>query len=248
MPKGFQPSAIIALALSAAFSCCLAAGAYEVFPYQVFRAAKNLVDGEDGKRDPLVYIDNPLAVEVGRSDPQWGTSADVVMIGDSITASARVEEMFPASNVVNRGVGGDTVQGVLDRLSGILELRPKQAFLLIGINDIIFDNPVPKVVSRYEQVLTKLEQEGVQPVVQSVIVCGKAPICTPERREAARLLNRELRDLAASRKIQFVDLNARLSSEDGVQGKYTWDGIHLNAEGNRVWRDTIQPMMMRSGD
>ena len=235
--------AIIIAALVGAFAWGMAAGAYEIFPYQVVRGAKNLVDGDDGERVPDAYLDNPLAVEVGRSDPQWGTRANVVMIGDSLTAQARVEEMFPSASIVNRGVGGDTVQGVLDRLPGILEAQPQRAFVMVGINDIFFKNPENKIVARYDRVLAALDKAGVETTVQAVIECGDAPVCTPDRREAVRSLNGELRALAARHELPFVDLNAELSGEDGLKPQYTWDGIHLNAEGNRVWRDTIAPMM-----
>ena len=237
-------TALVLAAVIAAFAWGMAAGAYQVFPYELVRGGKNLVDGDDGSRDPNAYVGNPLAVEVGRSDPQWGTKADIVMIGDSITAQARLEEMFPSASIANRGVGGDTVQGALDRLPGILEANPSRAFVLLGINDVFFDNPTDAIVSRYGQLLEQLDKAGVEATIQSVIVCGDAPICTAQRRQKAKELNKKLRSLASDRGVSFLDLNARLSDENGLQPQYTWDGVHLNAEGNRVWRDVLTAYML----
>ncbi|MBD58899.1 MAG: hypothetical protein CL808_02085 [Citromicrobium sp.] len=232
--------AIIALA----FSWGLAAGSYGIFPYPQLRALKNAIDGDDGSRDPSEYVGNPKAVEVGASDRQWNTRARTVIIGDSLAAHARLEEMFPGASVANRGVGGDTVQGAIERLPGILELQPERAIVFIGHNDILLDNPLDQILARFETLITRLQAAGVEPVLQAVLVCGENPACSPERRRSAIALNRQLALLARRKNIAFVDLNEELSGERGLKPGMTWDGIHLAARGNRVWRDAIAPYVL----
>ena len=232
-----------ALAL-VAFSGGMAAATYEIFPYEQVRALKNAIDGDDGSRDPTEYIDNPKAVEVGASDPQWNTRARNVIIGDSLTANARLEEMFPQASIANRGVGGDTIQGALDRLPGILELRPQRAFIFIGHNDILVDNPVDEIFARFEALVDNLQAAEVEPVVQSVLICGENPACTPRKRRNARELNQRLAEMAQAKDIPFIDLNQVMADEDGLKPEMTWDGIHLAAKGNKTWRDAMAPYVI----
>ena len=58
-------------------------------------------------------------------------------MGNSITAgggnwSLRLD--YP--NIKNRGIGGDTTDGVLARLDEVIYFQPEAVFLLIGINDL----------------------------------------------------------------------------------------------------------------
>ncbi len=51
---------------------------------------------------------------------------DVAFLGDSITAGYAVESYYPEYLVTNRGIGGETTYGLLDRLAvSVLDLKPK---------------------------------------------------------------------------------------------------------------------------
>jgi lysophospholipase L1-like esterase len=61
----------------------------------------------------------------------------IVFLGDSITDFFRVNEFFPGVYVINRGISGDTTDGVLNRLAeSVYELSPSKIFLMIGTNDL----------------------------------------------------------------------------------------------------------------
>ncbi len=68
------------------------------------------------------------------------TSKDIVMLGNSLTEGGG--DWFTVSgkkNVRNRGIIGDEVMGIYDRLHQILPGHPAKLFLLIGVNDISHD-------------------------------------------------------------------------------------------------------------
>lgn len=52
-------------------------------------------------------------------------------------------------------------------------------------------------------------------------------------------LNLELARIAAARGWRFVDLNMRFADADGLKPGYSYDGIHLNGAGYRLWREMI---------
>ena len=76
----------------------------------------------------------------------------IVFLGDSITeAGEDWNKYFNTQNIVNRGISGDTTEGVLARLSEICYYKPIAVFLLIGINDI-FNTDSPnrdKITPKY---------------------------------------------------------------------------------------------------
>lgn len=232
---------LTAAALALAFVWGLGTATYEVFPYQLVRSVKNAIDGDDGTRDPNLYVGNRLTLPATSGDVLWGTRGDIVMVGDSITAYGRWDEMFPGRKIVNRGIGGDTIQGVKDRLPAVIAVRPRKAFLMVGVNDAFYRNPNSEILARYAAVLDDLKDAGVTVFVQSTLECGDNPVCTVETRDQIRALNRGLRHLADQRSMLFVDLNASMSGAGGLKPTYTWDGVHLNGEGYRVWRDILRP-------
>ena len=67
----------------------------------------------------------------------------IVFLGDSITeGSQNWNKYFNSKNIANRGISGDTTEGVLARLDEICYYKPLAVFLLIGINDIFnIDSP-----------------------------------------------------------------------------------------------------------
>src|ERR1022692_2171298 len=69
----------------------------------------------------------------------------VVFLGDSITAAFEWGESFAGSTpVLNRGIGGDTTLGVLERIADVSRLNPVAVFLMIGTNDPQMLAYVPK--------------------------------------------------------------------------------------------------------
>ncbi len=62
---------------------------------------------------------------------------DNVFLGNSITEGFDLEIYFPGYEIANRGIVGDHLDGLVERLdNSVLSLKPQKLFLMIGINDI----------------------------------------------------------------------------------------------------------------
>jgi lysophospholipase L1-like esterase len=177
----------------------------------------------------------------------FGQHADVVMIGDSLTDAAEWREMFPQLSIVNRGIDNDTTDGVLARLDDIVAAKPRLAFVMIGVND--FSNAranVDGVLSNYRTIVARLQQAGIKVVIESTLPCnetlGKWKSCKAINGKIRRL-DAELAKLASAN-VAYADLAAVLTDAHGVKKQFTYDGVHLNGEGYRVWRDAIAPYMV----
>ncbi|MEM9500352.1 MAG: GDSL-type esterase/lipase family protein [Pseudomonadota bacterium] len=229
--------------LLAVFIWGVAAGAYQVFPYPMMREVKNMIDGHEGPMPNVVYDTHAKSAEIAAGLAQWGSTAEVVMVGDSLTEGGRWNEMFPNISILNRGIGGDTVGNVADRASTVLEARPRKIFLMIGLNDIFYPrNSEAQIVDQFDRVIGLLTRGEAQVFVQSIVICNSInPVCTPRRQERLRRLNAALPTLAARHGAMFIDLNARMTGDGGLRKELSWDGMHLNGQGYRVWQGVLKP-------
>lgn len=170
----------------------------------------------------------------------------VVMIGDSLTDGAEWAELFPGQDIANRGIDSDTSDGVLARLDDIVAAKPRQAFVMIGINDFADGGrEVDAVFATYRAIVSRLERAGVRVVVQSTLPCNEAKgrwkSCAAINGKIAQL-NARLATLASAR-VAFVDLRPALAAGAELNGELTFDGVHLNGEGYRRWQHAIAPLM-----
>ena len=177
-----------------------------------------------------------------------GQKADVVMIGDSLTDGAEWGEMFPEQDIVNRGIDGDTTHGVLARLNTILKLEPKRVFVMIGINDFAdHHRSVASVFAHYRTLVRRLSRAGAHVFVQSTLPCNEAKAAwksCASLNPKIRQLNARLATLASDRDdVTFVDLRPVLAGKGGLKRALSYDGVHLNGEGYRLWKEAIAPLM-----
>ena len=95
----------------------------------------------------------------------------IVMIGDSITDGGLWNELLNNDLIQNRGIAGDTTDGVLDRLNSTNK-NINQAFIMIGINDFFQEKSVDYVFSNYLKIIENLQQKGIKVYIQSTLFVG----------------------------------------------------------------------------
>ncbi|MFA9477255.1 GDSL-type esterase/lipase family protein [Phycisphaerales bacterium AB-hyl4] len=232
--KKLLVATVIACAMLAAFGYGVSVGRHEAFPFQLLRDIKQMAFppplphenwGPSYKRR-LSHL---------RSLPE---SPVVVMIGDSITREGEWREMLPEIPVANRGIGGDTTQGVLDRLNDSLDTSPEWVFVMIGINDLDHGIPVSTVVANIQTILSTIQASGAAPVFQSTLHVG--PVRPPSTNEKIAQINDAVRQFCQQSGIAFIDLNASLAPNGSLELPYTIDGVHLTGEGYTIWAEEVR--------
>ena len=207
---------------------------------------------EDVKR---IYEDNRYQQFAKENDPYdtkqymyatvYSYPTDVVFLGDSLIERCNWNELFPDLNVKNRGIGGDTVNGVLVRLNTVMKTQPKKIFLMVGVNNLMNGNSVDQIVEDYGRLLDELvelrDEEGVKIYVESILPVG------PEMKNASRIIldgrevNSRVKEMCADRDITYIDLTDAFSNEDlALNSDFGYDGVHINARGYRVLRDKLE--------
>lgn len=177
-------------------------------------------------------------VSIYRSLPR--TEGKIVMLGNSLNNNACWTELFPFSPVVNRGISGDVIGGIDQRLDEIVSLKPAKIFLQSGCNDMIYKEKVDvaKVWADYEKLIKDIKKQMPETdlYIQSVFHVGKDVKYADVFNAAADEVNKLLEAGIEKYEYFYLDINSKLVDEEGyLSSNYTCDGIHLSAQGYFIW-------------
>lgn len=179
----------------------------------------------------------------------------IVFLGDSITDFFRINEFFHRAYVINRGIGGDTTDGVLKRLKeSVFDLSPSKVFILIGTNDVADGKSEEYIVSNIEKIIARIQESCPQAklYLQSIY-----PISTARHRKIKRFIvgkrtnekicriNERLKSLAQKKHITYIDVYPHLVDSAGnIRVDYTVEGLHLTIQGYRAVAEVLKPWVM----
>lgn len=174
---------------------------------------------------------------------------NIVMIGDSLTARNDWNQVLNRNDILNMGQDGDLTYekigneryGVLSRLDG-LNNSYNQAFLMIGVNDIVNAKTVDEIFSNYVKIISLVVDNQIRPIIQSTlyITHNNYNINVKKTNKEIEKLNQLLYNYAQAEGILYIDLNKRLSIHNQLISKYTYDGVHINQLGYEIWATTIK--------
>ena len=183
---------------------------YKLFPFSEIVKIRNYFKG-DKNISPYYLSKVSQFSELKGSD-----KFSIVMIGDSITDGAEWYELLKNNEVQNRGIGGDTTKGILDRLDTINK-SIKKAFIMIGINDIAGYKRVDEIYNNYIKILEDLERKDIKVYIQSVLYVGKNYPNSDYFNKEVKNLNKKLEQIAKDKKIDFIDLNSIFAPNDYLE-------------------------------
>ncbi len=172
-----------------------------------------------------------------------------VFLGNSLTEGFDLQKYFPGWPVINRGIGGDHIDGLLMRLdTSVLALHPARLFLMIGINDIADGRDNEYLLPLYKKLIAEILDGTTSKIyLQSLLPTGPEIVqCPPEQITA---LNRELRKIGDGKRIIFVDLYPHFTKEHPwLDPGLTEDGLHLNEQGYALWAGILKRNISESAE
>lgn len=172
------------------------------------------------------------------------TKRQIVIIGDSITQNYPTDELFKSHRVYNRGIGGDTTTGVLNRLEeSCFALDPAHVFIWIGTNDFALFNRSPENISKnIEQIVSQIHStlKGVKVSVISVCPVNAQVDSVSVGNRKNKQIQKLNQLISQIPKTVFVDVYKALVDDKGLLNtEYTFDGLHLNNEAYQIVTDII---------
>lgn len=172
----------------------------------------------------------------------------VVMLGNSLTEQGLWYELFPDTKILNRGIGGDNIRGMTERLPAILANEPSKLFIMAGINNILFRDSKPEdleaeIVAMID--LIKSQSPSTEVYIQSLLPVNEAMTRGIEniaqKKQHVREFNQTLEKMSKQHDLVFIDLFGFFADKDGSLKEYlTTDGIHLRPDAYRIWAEVLR--------
>jgi len=176
--------------------------------------------------DPCRAVENNVPVE------------NVTTFGDSITAgygatpySVFLQDLINSTQahalVINRGLGGETTVGGVNRIDGVLKgTMPRYILIMEGANDV--NSGVSPATTKFNLsvMIDKSRANGSIPILSTI---------TPKTPEGAHLnipneYNPGILSLGSEKGVRVVDAYANMA---GDWDQLTWDGMHPNVAGQQ---------------
>ncbi len=174
---------------------------------------------------------------------------DIVFLGNSITDGGEFHELLNRSDVKNRGISSDVIDGVRERLDQVTRWHPRKIFLLIGINDISHGHSLKTLTERYAALVADIRRQSpdTKLYIQSVMPVNNSfnrYKALKGREGMIPQLNQQLKKIAEENGAVYIDLTDAMKDYKGnLDRKLTGDGLHLNGNGYKVWMKIIEPYL-----
>lgn len=164
-----------------------------------------------------------------------------IFIGDSITDYGEFQEYFPNEVVLNRGIRNDVSKGVLNRIQEVVNRNPKEAYLMIGVNDIRYSKGSKNFEKHITAIVKSFEGESSKLIIQSILPVNNELFGNEVSNKKVKQFNEVLQRIAEENGIEYIDLHSSFVDKNGqLDEKFTIDGIHLNGEGYKIWMDALR--------
>lgn len=186
----------------------------------------------------------------------------IVMLGNSLTHGVDWNNLLGRNDVVEMGIVSDILSGYFNRIHYVTELKPQICFILGGLNDIYQWIPVETIFDDYVKVVERLRRSGITVIIQSTLYAGRdwgkdwlaannpeanAAEINKERNTQVDRLNMLLRNYAVKNSIEYIDLNTLMSRGNYLRSEITYDGVHLNAAGYKIWGREVEKVLKKIG-
>jgi lysophospholipase L1-like esterase len=165
---------------------------------------------------------------------------DLVMFGDSLTEWGPWHDAISYMKILNRGIAGDTTDGMLKRVENVVKSNPSIVAIMAGINDLAQGTPVSRILSNYEALIRFFINAKVSVIVQLTLYPGKR---LNELNRQVTQLNCELINLCDKYSLEFLDLNSLLAPDGELLNDFSCDDLHLNGKGYEVWINSLNMLI-----
>ncbi len=167
----------------------------------------------------------------------------IVFLGNSHTYNANWNELLGRCDIANRGINSDITSGYLHRMEFVLNLKPAICFVEGGVNDFYSKFTVDEVFNNLKSVSNILKSNNITPVFTTTF-----PVAT--NRENAMLINNQIQQLnrlltkyCKDSNIALIDINPQITINGFLKPELTYDGLHLNAYGYKIWIREIESIL-----
>jgi len=173
-----------------------------------------------------------------------------VIVGNSLVQGFTPDLMsreFQGISVVNRGIGGDMTETLLERIEiDVLTLNPQAVVIEIGGNDMIYSKCLSNTQKNVEEIVKKIHNKNPN---TKVIFLATPPTLVPELNKIVPIFNLFLAEFAKShRNVTYIEVWNDMRKLDDVKiddiyVRPNGDPIHFNEKGYEIWGKKLRPLL-----
>jgi lysophospholipase L1-like esterase len=176
-----------------------------------------------------------------KAPPQKG----IVFVGSSSIRLWDLKKSFPDLDVINRGFGGSQIADSVhfaDRL--IVKHEPRLVVFYAGDNDIAAGKTPDRVAEDFKSLVEILHKD--LPKTKIVFIAIKPSpsrwALLDKQRKANALIEAFCKK---DERLTYLDVATPILGDDGKprQNLFQKDGLHLNAEGYKLWASLLKPLL-----
>ena len=160
---------------------------------------------------------------------------NIVFFGDSITEQYKLDKFFHEPYIINKGVGGDKTEDLLERIEkDAYQYNPSDVIILVGINDILHDINDDDILLNIETIVNdiKLNRPAANIFVESIYPINEKLINENKEHKVynknIKSINKEIKQMCLQNGVTYINVFDSLTDEEGNLKKlYTKEGLHL---------------------
>ncbi|TWI62620.1 lysophospholipase L1-like esterase [Pseudoduganella lurida] len=197
---------------------------------------------------PPRYADAVAAIK--RYDRMYQTPPHpIVFVGSSsIRKWETLQVAFGSYNVINRGIGGSTIEDIAVHLDDlVVSYQPRQVVLYVGDNNIPDEKESATSVAGKTVDLVRAIRARL-PGVPLLYISMKPSPSRDKYRDKYVEANRLIADaLAKEPQASFVDVFAPMLDNGKARRElFVDDMLHLNRDGYRLWEEQVGPHLLKN--
>jgi lysophospholipase L1-like esterase len=215
----------------------------------------NIGKGKNVGMPPLSDHHNQLKVQfANESVPQNG----VIIIGDShaeLWGGPTDNAKFLKVPTINRGIGGDLTNGVVDLMPYFVALQPSTVIMSIGSNNLGWNsrasiNAILPEITNITNVFLNIPNcrvilNQILPVCNSLVptmIGGRTPEWLAIINNGLATIQNNLSTIHGDRikLIQYINI---LTNGWELKPELSLEGVHLNPDGYKIWADLLNQIL-----
>lgn len=173
------------------------------------------------------------------SDNERVGKGRIVFVGDSLTAYCDLPTFYPELNTVNRGIAGDFLHDLPERMDySVYDLEPSAIVFEMGLNDLNFlSATIDDMEKTYDGIFSDWAERypTIPIIVQSLYPIRREKMDVPDPFPVKNhvygmttILNEKLKVLCQKYDFRFLDVFSLLSDGKELKKEYSLDGAHVN--------------------
>lgn len=177
------------------------------------------------------------------------TENPIVFVGSSsIRLWNDAAQIFAEYNVLNRGLGGSSVNDIIYYAEPLIfDYNPRQVVIYVGENDLgDGTTPADTIFSRTKKLFATIQSQ--LPEVPIAYISIKPSPGRDYAKETLIKTNELLQAyISTQENIEYVDVFSPMLNEDGSYRTelFLSDNIHMTQEGYKIWVKELQPFMIK---